>query len=105
MQSRCSYRRDLGLRIRVFPRPFPFEEIAKQYSLKRVAVLDENISLGAKAVQPLSRSRDIGSTIPVKGYVLGLGGRDIPGRRILKKSLHCAREGIGDPHGLRKEMI
>ena len=45
------------LKIRVF-RPFPSEEIAKALAkVKRVAVLDKNISLGAKGVQPPSRSR------------------------------------------------
>ena len=67
------------LKIRIF-RPFPSEEIAKALSkVERVAVLDKNISLGARGGATVLEVRDAmyGSAIPVKGYVLGLGGRDI----------------------------
>jgi pyruvate ferredoxin oxidoreductase alpha subunit len=95
------------LKIRVF-RPFPSEEIAKALSkVKRVAVLDKNISLGAKGGATAIEVRDAmyGSTIPVKGYVLGLGGRDIR-KKDIKEIVTLCEKGIGDQfYGLRKEMI
>jgi pyruvate ferredoxin oxidoreductase alpha subunit len=95
------------LKIRVF-RPFPSEEIAKALShVKRVAVLDKNISLGAKGGATAIEVRDAmyGSTIPVKGYVLGLGGRDIRKKDIGEIVTLCEK-GIGDQfYGLRKELI
>ena len=95
------------LKIRVF-RPFPSEEIAKALSkVKRVAVLDKNISLGAKGGATAIEVRDAmyGSTIPVKGYVLGLGGRDIR-KKDIKEIVALCEKGIGDQfYGLRKEMI
>jgi len=95
------------LRIRVF-RPFPSEEIAKALSgVQRVAVLDKNISLGARGGATATEVRDAmyGSTIPVKGYVLGLGGRDIR-KRDIKEIVSLAEKGIGDQfYGLRKELI
>jgi pyruvate ferredoxin oxidoreductase alpha subunit len=95
------------LKIRVF-RPFPSEEIAKALShVKRVAVLDKNISLGARGGATAIEVRDAmyGSTIPVKGYVLGLGGRDIRKKDIGEIVTLCEK-GIGDQfYGLRKELI
>ena len=95
------------LKIRVF-RPFPSEEIAKALSkVKRVAVLDKNISLGAKGGATAIEVRDAmyGSTIPVKGYVLGLGGRDIR-KKDIKEIVSLCEKGIGDQfYGLRKELI
>ncbi len=94
------------LRIRVF-RPFPSDEIAKALAnVKRVAVLDKNISLGAKGATALEiRDALYGSTIPVKGYVLGLGGRDIR-KKDIKEIVSLAEKGIGDQfYGLRKELI
>jgi pyruvate ferredoxin oxidoreductase alpha subunit len=94
------------LRIRVF-RPFPSEEIAKALShVKRVAVLDKNISLGAKGATAIEvRDAMYGSAIPVKGYVLGLGGRDIRKKNI-KEIVSLCENGVGDQfYGLRKELI
>ena len=56
------------LKIRVF-RPFPTEDVAKALAhVKRVAVLDKNISLGAKGAVALEvKDALYGSGIPVKG--------------------------------------
>jgi len=95
------------LKIRVF-RPFPSEEIAKMLAhVKRVAVLDKNISLGAKGGATAMEVRDAlyGATIPVKGYVLGLGGRDVRKRNI-REIVELCEKGQGDIfYGLRKELI
>jgi pyruvate ferredoxin oxidoreductase alpha subunit len=94
------------LKIRVF-RPFPAEEIAKMLShVKRVAVLDKNISLGAKGATVMEvRDALYGSSIPVKGYVLGLGGRDVR-KRDVKEIVALCEKGPGDQfYGLRKELI
>lgn len=94
------------LRIRVF-RPFPSEEIARALAnVKRIAVLDKNISLGAKGATAIEvRDAMYGSTTPVKGYVLGLGGRDIR-KRDIKEIVALCEKGIGDQfYGLRKELI
>jgi pyruvate ferredoxin oxidoreductase alpha subunit len=95
------------LKIRVF-RPFPSEEIAKALSkVKRVAVLDKNISLGARGGATAIEVRDTmySSAIPVKGYVLGLGGRDIR-KKDIKEIVALCEKGIGDQfYGLRQELI
>jgi pyruvate ferredoxin oxidoreductase alpha subunit len=94
------------LRIRVF-RPFPSEEIAKALlKVKRVAVLDKNISLGAKGATATEvRDALYGSPVPVKGYILGLGGRDIR-KNDIKEIVTLCEKGIGDQfYGLRKELI
>jgi pyruvate ferredoxin oxidoreductase alpha subunit len=94
------------LKIRVF-RPFPSEEIAKMLShVKRVAVLDKNISIGAKGATAIEvRDALYGSSIQVKGYVLGLGGRDVR-KRDIKEIVALSEKGQGDIfYGLRKELI
>jgi pyruvate ferredoxin oxidoreductase alpha subunit len=94
------------LKIRVF-RPFPSEEIAKMLAhVRHVAVLDKNISLGAKGATVMEvRDALYGSTIPVKGYVLGLGGRDVRKRNI-KEIVELCEKGPDDMfYGLRKELI
>jgi pyruvate ferredoxin oxidoreductase alpha subunit len=94
------------LKIRVF-RPFPSEEIAKMLAhVRHVAVLDKNISLGAKGATVMEvRDAMYGSTIPVKGYVLGLGGRDVRKRNI-REIVELCEKGQGDMfYGLRKELI
>jgi pyruvate ferredoxin oxidoreductase alpha subunit len=94
------------LKIRVF-RPFPSEEIAKMLShVKRVAVLDKNISLGAKGATALEvKDALYGSSIMVKGYVLGLGGRDVR-KRDIREIVELCEKGQGDIfYGLRKELI
>ncbi|MCX6686501.1 MAG: pyruvate ferredoxin oxidoreductase [Methanoregula sp.] len=94
------------LRIRVF-RPFPSEDIAQALSkVKRVAVLDKNISLGAKGAVALEvRDALYGSVTPIKGYVLGLGGRDVR-KRDIKEIVSLVEKGVGDQfYGLRKEVL
>ncbi|OPX61968.1 MULTISPECIES: pyruvate ferredoxin oxidoreductase [unclassified Methanoregula] len=95
------------LRIRVF-RPFPAEEIVKGLShVKRIAVLDKNVSLGSRGGATAIEVRDAmyGSTIPVKGYILGLGGRDIR-KKDIKEIVTLCERGIGDQfYGLRRELI
>jgi pyruvate ferredoxin oxidoreductase alpha subunit len=95
------------LRIRVF-RPFPSEEIAKALAkVKRVAVLDKNVSLGARGGATAIEVRDAlyGTAIPVKGYILGLGGRDIR-RKDIKEIVALSENGTGDLfYGLKKELI
>jgi len=94
------------LKIRVF-RPFPSEEVAKSLKgAKRVAVLDKNISLGAKGATVLEvKDALYGATIPVKGYVLGLGGRDVR-KRDIKEIVSLVEKGQGDMfYGLRKEVL
>jgi pyruvate ferredoxin oxidoreductase alpha subunit len=94
------------LKIRVF-RPFPSEEIATMLAgVKRVAVLDKNISLGAKGAAALEiRDALYGSGIMVKGYILGLGGRDVRKRNI-KEIVSLVEKCQGDQfYGLRKEVL
>jgi pyruvate ferredoxin oxidoreductase alpha subunit len=95
------------LRIRVF-RPFPDEEIAKALKhVKRVAVLDKNVSLGSTGGATAIEVRDAlyGSPIPVKGYILGLGGRDIR-KKDIKEIVDLCEKNVGDQfYGLRKELI
>jgi len=94
------------LRIRVF-RPFPSEDIAKALSrVKRVSVLDKNISLGAKGAVALEvKDALYGSSIPVKDYILGLGGRDVR-KRDIKEIVSLMEKGVGDQfYGLRMEVL
>jgi len=94
------------LKIRVF-RPFPSEEIAQALShVKRVAVLDKNISLGAKGAVAIEvRDALYGSATPVKGYVLGLGGRDVR-KKDIKEIVSLVEKGVGDQfYGLRRELL
>jgi pyruvate ferredoxin oxidoreductase alpha subunit len=94
------------LKIRVF-RPFPSEEIAKMLShVQRVAVLDKNISLGAKGATGLEvRDALYGMKIPVRNFVLGLGGRDVRKRNI-REIVALTETGKGDLfYGLRKEVL
>ena len=94
------------LKIRCF-RPFPAEEIKNALShVKRVAVLDKNISVGAKGAVVIEvRDALYGKTMPVLGYILGLGGRDV---RIsdIKNIVSLAESGKGDQfYGLRTEVL
>jgi len=94
------------LKIRVF-RPFPDEETAKLLShVQRVAVLDKNISLGAKGAVALEvKDALYGSGIPVKDYILGLGGRDVR-KKDIKAIVALAEKGQGDIfYGLRREVL
>jgi len=94
------------LKLRVF-RPFPSEEIAQALSnVKRVAVLDKNISLGAKGAVALEvKDALYGSGIPVKDYILGLGGRDVR-KKDIKEIVSLVEKGVGDQfYGLRRELL
>jgi pyruvate ferredoxin oxidoreductase alpha subunit len=94
------------LKIRVF-RPFPAEEIAKKLShVKRVAVLDKNVSLGSKGAAALEvRDALYRSGIPVTGFVIGLGGRDVR-KKDIKEVVARTENGESDQfYGLRKELI
>lgn len=99
--------RKVGLvRIRVF-RPFPSEEIAQALlKAKRVAVLDKDISLGAKGAVALEvKDALYGKTVPVLNYILGLGGRDVR-KRDIAAIVALAEKGEGDMfYGLRKEVL
>jgi pyruvate ferredoxin oxidoreductase alpha subunit len=94
------------LKIRVF-RPFPTEDVAKALAhVKRVAVLDKNISLGAKGAVALEvKDALYNSGIPVKDYVIGLGGRDVR-KKDIKAIVALVGKGEGDIfYGLRKEVL
>jgi len=94
------------LKIRVF-RPFPTEEVAKALAhVNRVAVLDKNISLGAKGAVALEvKDALYGSGIAVKDFVLGLGGRDVRKRNI-REIVTQTENRQGDLfYGLRRELI
>lgn len=68
-----------ALKIRVF-RPFPFKEVSDILcSTKKVAVLDRNISFGNHGVfyQEVKSALYGKTDIPIIGYILGLGGRDV----------------------------
>ncbi len=94
------------VRIRVF-RPFPSEELAKALARpKRIAVLDKDVSLGAKGAVAIEvRDALYGKTIPVLNYILGLGGRDVR-KRDIAAIVDLAEKGEGDMfYGLRKEVL
>ena len=94
------------LKIRVF-RPFPTEDVAKALArAKRVAVLDKNISLGSKGAVALEvRDALYGSGIPVRDYILGLGGRDVR-KKDIREIVTLLERGEGDQfYGLRKEVL
>ena len=84
------------LKIRVF-RPFPTEDVANALAgAKRVAVLDKNISLGAKGAVALEvKDALYGSGIPVDDYILGLGGRDVR-KKDIREIVSLAGKGTGD---------
>ena len=99
------------VRIRCF-RPFPAEDLkAALAGVRRVAVLDKNISLGAGggtargAVALEVRDALYGASVPVLDYVIGLGGRDV---RIgdIRNVVALCEQGEGDRfYGLRTEVL
>ncbi|OPY36480.1 MAG: Pyruvate synthase subunit PorA [Methanoregula sp. PtaU1.Bin051] len=94
------------VRIRVF-RPFPSGDIAKALSkAKRVAVLDKNISLGAKGATAIEvKDAMYGKATPILNYIIGLGGRDVR-KRDIAAIVALAEKGEGDMfYGLRKEVL
>jgi len=94
------------LKIRVF-RPFPTEDIGKALAhVKRIAVLDKNISLGSKGALALEvKDALYNSGIPVKDYIIGLGGRDVR-KKDIKAVVELCEKGQGDIfYGLRREVL
>lgn len=94
------------LKIRCF-RPFPSEDVLKALNgVKTVAVLDKNISLGAKGAVALEVKDALYKTgIPVYDYILALGGRDVRKKNIAE-IVSLAESGKGDIfYGLRKEVL
>jgi pyruvate ferredoxin oxidoreductase alpha subunit len=94
------------LKIRVF-RPFPSEEVKKALrGAKCIAVLDKNISLGAKGATALEvKDALYGSTTPVLNYILGLGGRDVR-KKDIRAIVALAEKGQGEGfYGLRTEVL
>ncbi len=89
------------LKIRAF-RPFPADEIAEATSgAKVVCVLDKNISLGtgegAVCTEIKASLYNSDASVPVIGFVIGLGGRDIPVstvQRIVSKAEDVIKHGI-----------
>ena len=89
------------LKIRAF-RPFPADEIAEATSgAKVVCVLDKNISLGtgegAACTEIKASLYNSDISVPVIGFVIGLGGRDIPVstvQRIVSKAEDVIKHGI-----------
>jgi pyruvate ferredoxin oxidoreductase alpha subunit len=89
------------LKIRAF-RPFPIDEIKKVVAdAKVVVVLDKNISLGtgegAVTTEIKAGMYNSDISVPVVGFVIGLGGRDIPVttvQRIVEKAENVIRNGI-----------
>jgi pyruvate ferredoxin oxidoreductase alpha subunit len=73
------------LKIRAF-RPFPYEEVRKVLSgAKAVGVLDRSMSFGGQGGPVMIEVRSAlydSVDVPVKGYVYGLGGRDMSAEYI-----------------------
>ncbi len=94
------------LNVRTF-RPFPGADLAKALSgVSRVAVLDKNISLGAKGAVALEvKDALYGSGIPVLDYIIALGGRDVR-KKDIAAVVDMAEKNQGDLfYGLRKEVL
>jgi pyruvate ferredoxin oxidoreductase alpha subunit len=94
------------LNVRTF-RPFPGPELVKALSgVSRVAVLDKNISLGAKGAVALEvKDALYGSGIPVLDYIIALGGRDVR-KKDIAAVVDMAEKNQGDLfYGLRKEVL
>jgi len=89
------------LKIRAF-RPFPIEEIKEVVSdAEVVVVLDKNISPGtgegAVTTEIKAGMYNTDISVPVIGFVIGLGGRDIPVdtiQRIVDRAEDVIRNGI-----------
>lgn len=71
-----------------------------------VAVLDKNISLGAKGAVALEvRDALYGSGIPILDYIIALGGRNVA-KKDIKSVVKMAMAGKGDLfYGLRGEVL
>jgi pyruvate ferredoxin oxidoreductase alpha subunit len=94
------------LKLRVF-RPFPTQEVKKALKgVNSVAVLDKNISLGAKGAVALEvKDALYGMQMPVTDFIIALGGRDVRKKDIAAVVAH-AEAGKGDIfYGLREEVL
>ena len=73
------------LKMKTF-RPFPFEKVREYLSgRKKVAVLDRNISFGHHGIfyeEIKSAMYQVEPKVPIHGYILGLGGRDVTKKDI-----------------------
>ena len=62
-------------------RPFPFKKVREMLKgRKKVAVLDRNISFGHHGIfyqEIKSAMYPVEPKVPLYGYILGLGGRDV----------------------------
>jgi len=105
--------RDNGIKagvihLRLF-RPFPSEIISaliKETGCRAVAVMEKDISFGnegALCTELKSALYDSGAVIPVHGYIMGLGGRDVNASHIieaLEKTISFLKDnatGTGKP--------
>ena len=87
----CRELREEGIRAgvvrpRVY-RPFPAEQVVSACKgAKAIAVLDRADSIGAKhaplGADVIGALYDAGASVPVKNYVYGLGGADVPASQI-----------------------
>ncbi|MFA5002593.1 MAG: transketolase C-terminal domain-containing protein [Methanolinea sp.] len=94
------------LKMRTF-RPFPEKEVRSALSgVSRVAVLDKNISLGAKGAVALEvKDALYGTQVPVLDYIIALGGRDVR-KKDIRGVVEMAEKGKGDLfYGLRQEVL
>ncbi len=82
-------------RIRVF-RPFPKDEVRKvARRVKRIGVIDRNISFGSEGIffqEVKSALCNETKKIPIYGFIAGLGGRDVTTEDITKIA-HSVKEG------------
>jgi pyruvate ferredoxin oxidoreductase alpha subunit len=94
------------LKLRCF-RPFPSQEVKQALDgVSTVAVLDKNISLGAKGAVALEvKDALYGSQIAVHDYIIALGGRDVR-KKDIAAVVTKAEAGEGDIfYGLRPEVL
>ncbi|HNQ29829.1 MAG: Pyruvate synthase subunit PorA [Methanoregulaceae archaeon PtaB.Bin009] len=94
------------MRLRTF-RPFPGKEVRSALSnVSRVAILDKNISLGAKGAVALEvKDALYGTQVPVLDYIIALGGRDVR-KKDIRAVVEMAEKGKGDLfYGLRQELL
>lgn len=81
-----------ALRLRCF-RPFPVLDLVQQLAgVKRVVVLEKAFSAGASgivAIELRAAFYDAGLSIPVAGFIAGLGGRDVT-PAVIEAALHRA---------------
>ncbi|RLE57688.1 MAG: pyruvate ferredoxin oxidoreductase [Thermoprotei archaeon] len=91
---------DIGLvRIR-FVRPFPVEELrAVCSSARAVLVVDRAVSLGLRGVLGIEVEAVLGSKVPIKNVIAGLGGVDVGYDdfvRIMEGFVHEFESGLTD---------